>query len=73
MSPEYCVQRPARHGASVHTRNAEAVQPIRKVSAVLWADVVGSSRMKGNGERATIDDLIATRQLVASGVESHGG
>jgi len=29
--------------------------------------------MKGNGERATIDDLIATRQLVASGVESHGG
>lgn len=73
VSPEYCVQRAARHGASVHTRNSETVQPIRKVSAILWADVVGCSRLKGNGERATIDDLIATWQLLASGVESRGG
>ena len=32
------------------------MQPIPKVSAILWADVVGCSRLKGNHKLATIDD-----------------
>jgi len=49
------------------------VQPIRKVAAILSADVAGYTRLMGDDDVATIEDIVTTRKLMAASVESHGG
>lgn len=61
----------SRTGQRMQNRNT--VQPIRKVSAILYADVVGYSRLMGADELATIDDLLTTRELMAGCVAVHRG
>jgi TolB-like protein/class 3 adenylate cyclase len=45
----------------------------RKLAAILYADVVGYSRMMGADEVGTHNRLVAYRQVIASLIDSHSG
>ncbi len=45
----------------------------RKLTAILSADVKGYSRLMGQDEEATVQTLLYFRELMASGIASHGG
>lgn len=46
---------------------------VRKVAAILNADVVGYSRLMGEDELGTLNDIVATRKVVAASVQAHRG
>ncbi len=49
------------------------VRGMRKVAVILSADVVGYSRLMGDDDLSTLDDIVATRALMAQHVKAHGG
>ncbi len=49
------------------------VTPTRKIAAILNADVVGYSRLMREDDLATLQDLLAMRQLVDAQVRAHDG
>ena len=49
------------------------VEPTRKIAAILSADVVGYSRLMGLDDRATVQDIVATRALATQHVRAHDG
>ncbi len=49
------------------------VEPTRKIAAILSADVVGYSRLMGQDDRATVQDIVATRALATQHVRAYDG
>ncbi len=49
------------------------MQPTRKIAAIMSADVVGYSRLMGEDDLATLQDIVATRKLATQHVQAHEG
>lgn len=49
------------------------VRGMRKVAVILSADVVGYSRLMGDDDLSTLDDIVATRGVMTEHVLAHGG
>ncbi len=49
------------------------LHPVRKIAAILSADVVGYSRLMGDDDLATLDDIVATRGLMAARAQARDG
>jgi predicted ATPase/DNA-binding winged helix-turn-helix (wHTH) protein/class 3 adenylate cyclase len=47
--------------------------PIRKLAAILSADVVGYSRLMADDDQATLEAILATRSVMAQHIARHGG